>query len=93
VAGINGVVVQMPLGVLVSEAVEFAVDDGKAEHFNIQTCNQQGCFVGTPLPEAMLAAMRTGKQIRIVFQNANKQAITVTMPLAGFALAYDKVKS
>lgn len=37
--------------------------------------------------------MRSGRQIRIVFQNANKQAITVTMPLAGFVVAYDKVKS
>jgi hypothetical protein len=37
--------------------------------------------------------MQTGKQLRIVFQNGEKQAVTVTMPLAGFALAYDKVKS
>lgn len=85
--------VQMPLGVMVSEAVDLAVDDGKPEQFNIQTCNQQGCFVGTPLADNLLAAMRTGKQLRIVFKNGNKQAITVTMPLAGFGLAYDKVKS
>lgn len=85
--------VQMPLGVMVSEAVNLVVDDGKPEQFNIQTCNQQGCFVGAPLADNLLAAMRTGKQLRIVFQNGNKQAITVTMPLAGFALAYDKVKS
>ena len=84
--------VQMPLGILVSEAVELGVDEGKPERFNVQTCNQQGCFVGTPLAEATLAAMRSGKQLRLVFQNANKQAITVTMPLTGFGLAYDKVK-
>ncbi len=41
----------------------------------------------------MLADMRSGKQLRIVFQNANKQAITVTMPLPGFSMDYDKVKS
>lgn len=85
--------VQMPLGILVSEGVDFVIDEGKPERLNIQTCNQQGCFVGTVLAEAVIAAMRAGKQLRIVFQNANKQAITVTMPLAGFALAYDKVKS
>lgn len=85
--------IQMPLGILVSEAVEFAVDDAKAERFPVQTCNQQGCFVGTPLADNLLAAMRSGRQIRIVFQNSNKQAITVTMPLAGFVVAYDKVKS
>lgn len=84
--------IQMPLGILVSEAVVFRVDEGKPESFNIQTCNQQGCFVGTPLAETMIAAMRAGKQIQIVFHNANKQAITVTMPLNGFGLAFDKVK-
>jgi invasion protein IalB len=84
--------VQMPLGILVSEAVELVIDEGKPERFNIQTCNQQGCFVGTPLAEALLAAMRNGKQLRIAFQDSNKQSVVVTMPLAGFALAYDKVK-
>ena len=85
--------IQMPLGILVSEAVEFVVDEGKPERFPVQTCNQQGCFVGTQLADNLLAAMRSGRQIRIVFQNANKQAITVTIPLAGFVVAYDKVKS
>jgi invasion protein IalB len=85
--------VQMPLGVMVSEAVDLVVDDGKPEQFNIQTCNQQGCFVGAPLADNLLTAMRIGKQLRIVFKNGNKQAITVTLPLAGFALVYDKVKS
>jgi invasion protein IalB len=85
--------IQMPLGVMVSEAVDLVVDDGKPEQFNVQTCNQQGCFVGAPLADNLLTAMRNGKQLRIVFKNGNKQAITVTMPLAGFALVYDKVKS
>lgn len=85
--------VQIPLGVLVSEGVDFAIDESKPERLSIQTCNQQGCFVGTVLPESVVAAMRAGKQLRILFQNANKQSITVTMPLAGFGLVYDKVKS
>jgi invasion protein IalB len=84
--------VHMPLGVMVSEPVGFIVDEGKPENFQIQTCNSQGCFVGTPLADVLLAAMLNGKRLRIVFQNGNKQAVTVTMPLAGFGLAYDKVK-
>lgn len=85
--------VQIPLGVLVSEGVDFVIDESKPERLSIQTCNQQGCFVGTVLPDTVVAAMRAGKQLRILFQNSNKQAITVTMPLAGFGLVYDKVKS
>src|SRR6185369_14700064 len=85
--------VQMPLGVLITEGVELSIDDNKSERFNIQTCNQQGCFVGAPLTEGLLASMRSGKQLRIVFKSANAQSVTVTLPLAGFALAYDKIKS
>ena len=85
--------VQTPLGVMVSEGVDLIVDDGKPERFKIQTCNQQGCFVGTPVAEPLLAAMQTGKQLRLIFRNGNSQAITVTMPLTGFSLVYDKVKS
>jgi invasion protein IalB len=58
----------------------------------VQTCTQQGCFVGAPLPDAMLAAMRTGKDLKVIFANLNKQAVTVTMGLVGFGLAYDKIK-
>lgn len=85
--------IQLPLGVSVSEPVGFAVDEQKPEQFKIQTCNQQGCFVGSPLADGVLAAMQSGRQLRIVFQNANTQAVTVTMPLVGFTLAYDKIKS
>jgi invasion protein IalB len=48
---------------------------------------------GAPLADATLAGMRSGKQLRVVFQNANKQAMTVTMPLPGFSMVYDKVES
>jgi invasion protein IalB len=84
--------VQLPLGILVSEAVAIGVDAGQPERSTVQTCTQQGCFVGAPLPDAFINAMRTGKQLKIVFYNVNKQPVTVTISLNGFVLAYDKVK-
>jgi invasion protein IalB len=39
-----------------------------------------------------LAAMRTGKQLKISFQNLAKDPIAIPMPLADFAAAYDKIK-
>jgi len=44
------------------------------------------------VPDALIAKMRTGKEVKIVFNNVNHQPLTVTMPLAGFGVAYDKVK-
>jgi invasion protein IalB len=40
----------------------------------------------------MLAALRTGKQLKVAFQNLAKETITIPMPLADFANAYDKIK-
>src|SRR5262245_41331968 len=37
--------VQLPLGIQVTEQISVQVDDHKAERFPIQTCAQNGCFV------------------------------------------------
>jgi invasion protein IalB len=36
--------------------------------------------------------MKTGKQLKLSFQNLAKETITIPMPLADFAAAYDKIK-
>jgi invasion protein IalB len=43
------------------------------------------------VPE-FLAALKSGKQLKISFQNLAKEAITIPMPLADFAAGYDKIK-
>ena len=40
----------------------------------------------------MLAAMKSGKQLKVSFQNLAKEVITIPVPLADFATAYDKIK-
>lgn len=84
--------VQVPLGILVSEEISIEVDNGQTEHVKVQTCTQAGCFAGSPVSDSLISAMRTGKQLKIVFYNVQKKPVTVTLPLKGFALAYDKIK-
>jgi invasion protein IalB len=86
------ILIQLPLGIQVTEPVLVRVDEAAPEKFGVQTCTQQGCFVGAPLSDALLAAMRTGKELKVAFANLNKQAVTVSMALVGFGLAYDKIK-
>jgi invasion protein IalB len=85
-------IVQVPLGILVSEAVSVSVDGDKPDRIVIETCTPAGCFAGSAVTDALIAKMRTGKEIKIVFDNVNRQPLTVTMPLAGFGVAYDKIK-
>jgi invasion protein IalB len=50
------------------------------------------CYASTPIAPDLLAALRSGKQLKVSFQNLGKETITIPIPLADFAAAYDKIK-
>ena len=58
----------------------------------IQTCENRGCYAGSTIPPDLLAALKSGKQLKVSFQNLGKETITIPMPLTDFAAAYDKIK-
>jgi invasion protein IalB len=84
--------VQLPLGLNLPVGVKMQVDDGKTADLQIQTCDNRGCYASTPVAADLLAALKSGKQLKLSFQNLNKETITIPMPLADFAAAYDKIK-
>lgn len=84
--------IQLPLGLNLPAGAKLQVDDGKSIDLQIQTCETRGCFANTPIVPEFLAALKSGKQLKISFQNLAKEAITIPMPLADFAAAYDKIK-
>jgi invasion protein IalB len=83
---------QLPLGLSVSEPVQIRVDNGPVEKQPIQTCTAAGCFVGLPLSDKLVASMRSGTLLKVVVYDANKRAVPIDVPLLGFSLALDKVK-
>lgn len=85
-------VVQLPLGLNLPAGAKLQVDDSKTVDLQIQTCEQRGCYANTPIPAEMLAAMKSGKQLKVSFQNLAKEVISIPMPLADFAAAYEKIK-
>ena len=68
------------------------VDDGKTTDLQIQTCENRGCYASTPIAPELLAAMRSGKQLKVLFQNLAKETITIPLPLTDFSATYDKIK-
>jgi invasion protein IalB len=86
------VLVQLPLGLNLPGGAKLQVDDGKTIDLQIQTCENRGCYAGTSVSPELLAAMRSGKQLKVLFQNLAKETITIPMPLTDFATAYDKIK-
>jgi invasion protein IalB len=84
--------IQLPLGLNIPNGAKLQVDDGKATDLQIQTCEARGCYAGTAVAPDLLAAMKSGKQLKVSFQNLNKETLTVPLPLADFAAAYEKIK-
>jgi invasion protein IalB len=84
--------IQLPLGLNLPGGAKLQVDDGAATDLQIQTCEARGCYAGTAIAPDLLAAMKSGKQLKVSFQNLNKETLTVPLPLADFAAAYDKIK-
>ena len=84
--------VQLPLGLNLPAGAKLQVDDGKAIDLQIQTCENRGCYANVPIAPELLAALRSGKQLKVSFQNLGKETITIPMPLTDFAAAYDKIK-
>jgi invasion protein IalB len=84
--------VQLPLGLNLPGGAKFQVDDGKTTDLQIQTCENRGCYAGTSIAPDLLAALKSGKQLKVSFQNLAKETITIPMPLTDFAAAYDKIK-
>jgi invasion protein IalB len=84
--------IQLPLGLNLPGGAKLQVDDGATTDMQIQTCEARGCYAGTTIAPDLLAAMKSGKQLKISFQNLNKETLTVPLPLADFAAAYDKIK-
>ena len=84
--------VQAPLGLFLPGGIALDVDGASGETLELQTCDNNGCYAGGPLPENLLAAMTRGQSLNIKFQNLNKQTITVTATLVGFTAAFQRIR-
>jgi len=85
--------VQLPLGLNLTEPVQIKVDNGPVERHPIQTCTNIGCFVTMTAAEKLVTAMRSGGELKIGFQDGNKKPIELSVPLLGFGIAFDKVRT
>jgi len=84
--------VQLPLGLNLPAGAKLQIDDGKAVDMQVQTCEARGCYASTPVAADMLAALKSGKQLKVSFQTMTKETIAIPMLLGDFAAAYDKIK-
>jgi invasion protein IalB len=84
--------IQTPLGLFLPAGVSIDVDEKKPQRLELQTCDENGCYAGSPVSDDLLAKMRRGQKFNIGFQNLNKQQINLQLSLVGFGAAFDKIK-
>ncbi len=87
------ITIQLPLGLSLTDPLVMKVDAGQPERHPIQTCTNVGCFVALTASEKLVAAMRSGSELKVTLQDANKKPIELSVPLLGFGLAFDKARS
>jgi invasion protein IalB len=79
-------VMTLPHGLNLTDPVLVKVDNGASERL-VKTCTNLGCYV--TLTEKLIGDMRTGRDLKITVQDANKKPIEVSLPLLGFGAAFD----
>ncbi|MFP3944004.1 MAG: invasion associated locus B family protein [Alphaproteobacteria bacterium] len=81
-----------PLGLYLPPGMSVAVGKEKPLTVPLQTCDNNGCYAGQPMPADLLEKFRKGEKLVLSFQDLSRQEIEVNISLKGFAEAYDKVK-
>lgn len=83
---------QLPHGLYLPEGVSLSVDQAEPISLELQTCDNAGCYAGSPASKKLLDAMSAGAQLEIGFKNLARKDIQVVMPLTGFTAALAKAK-
>jgi invasion protein IalB len=83
--------IRIPVGLYLPSGVNIQIDDGKPQPVPLQTCDLQGCFAEMPLSASVLAALKSGQRLSIIFQNLLKNNVVLPLPLDNFADALQKI--
>jgi invasion protein IalB len=81
------VIIRIPLGTYVSPGLSFQIDKGTALRFDIEYCDNNGCYAGMELNDGMLNLLKRGNLVRVSFQHRNRSNINLPISLSGFSSA------
>jgi invasion protein IalB len=79
----------LPLTFLLTPGVRTSIDGGQAVAGKYTICVQNGCFAEFIAADAVFAKLKSGKTLAIQVQNQAAVELSFTLPLDGFAKAFD----
>ena len=84
---------QLPLGLNLTEAVQSQGRQRPAREAADPDLHQYRLLrADADQRQVLVASMRTGKELKVTVQDADKKPVEMSLPLLGFGLAFDKVK-
>lgn len=87
------IVITVPLGSLLPPGAALMLDDVEPVKLTYFLCAAEGCTtVATPLPTAMIDAMKKGEQAVVRIAAPNKQVVGLPLSLKGFTKALGALK-
>ena len=81
--------VTVPLGMQLQHGTRVLVDQNQPMQAPYKICFPVGCMSDYPAPDDLIAKMKKGQQITVQAINLQGTAISLPLPLADFAKAYD----
>ncbi|NRG16245.1 invasion associated locus B family protein [Rhizobiales bacterium] len=84
-------VLALPHGLFLPAGASLQVDEGDNIALPIQTSDAGGAYAGTAVSQDLIAAMKKGGTLKVSFQTAQRQPVTVPVTLIGFSAAYQKL--
>jgi invasion protein IalB len=79
----------LPLGSALPPGALVKVDDKEPIKLAYTTCDQAGCYAEAQIEPALVKEMKTGKQIAYLGIDVTGRALSIPLPLEGFAKAID----
>jgi invasion protein IalB len=83
-------IVTGPLGIYIPAGIAFNIDGGTTQPLQLRTCDRNGCVADVVVNAELLAAMRNGQKLNVVFRDGPQRVVTLPMSLIGFTAAINK---
>ena len=80
----------LPLGSALPPGALIKVDDKEPIKLQYTTCDQAGCYAEANIEPAVIDQMKAGKQIAYLGIDVTGRALSIPLPLEGFAKAFEE---
>lgn len=87
----TGLTLIAPFGLLLSDGVALSIDGGEAMQIGFRTCLPGGCIAPKVLDDDAVSRLSKGNQAVLTMANTNNQPFTVSLSLAGFSAALQRL--